>query len=301
MCQHTCLPLTLFWSTRALVRRRISAGSFWCGSSRLAGSSPLRRHLAHAAGSVALDVAPAGHPSLALYVEEVRQLLATGTVEVFRPLRPSRPLCPACVRAGLPHHGAEAVFGGGPYLRVAYCDHHEVVGERIRCPYGSVGETRSLKEGWAAQGDSRVVAYRADGECGAVVNDDQGRRVWIRHGGVVDPSVPTRGEDWRGAALGLPRFGGRWRSARYLPTWAVRHQVVVHDVKILHVSALTASHIAAAGLLAAAELEGSSRTVLKRARRAWRVRHARHDLDQLPWMWCLQVQRGDPPADLLTW
>lgn len=41
-------------------------------------------------------------------------------------------VCPKCWAAGTPHNGGG--LGRGPYLRVPYCQHNDVSGDRIQCP-----------------------------------------------------------------------------------------------------------------------------------------------------------------------
>lgn len=42
--------------------------------------------------------------------------------------------CPRCWSEAVPHNGDDAAFGEPPYLRVAYCEHRDLLGDRIQGP-----------------------------------------------------------------------------------------------------------------------------------------------------------------------
>lgn len=68
----------------------------------------------------------------------------------------------------VPHNegdGGMGVFGDDPYLRVAYCEHNERGGGRIRCHLGVVGDRLWVRETWAwLTGNGRRTVYRADAD-----------------------------------------------------------------------------------------------------------------------------------------
>lgn len=63
------------------------------------------------------------------------------------------------------HHGAPnqagGVFGTDPYLRIPACSTCDAGGDRIRCPFGVVGDRLWVKETHAVPADDGVVYYRA--------------------------------------------------------------------------------------------------------------------------------------------
>lgn len=101
---------------------------------------------------------------------------------------------------------------------------------RTACPYGVPGDRLWVRETFASS-QKCLVAYRADGECGAWMGDGGGGRIWNRHGGIVGAEF-HRSEDWRGQTLGLSRFGGQWKPSIHMPRWASRLTLQVTEVRV---------------------------------------------------------------------
>lgn len=108
----------------------------------------------------------------------------------------------------------------------------------VRCPYGEPGDRLWVRETFAhAAPGTRLVAYRADGECGAWIDDGDGGRLWNRHGGIIE--VPgAAGPSW-----GLGAFGGRWRPSIHMPRWACRILLDVLQVSVARVQDITTGQI----------------------------------------------------------
>lgn len=82
-------------------------------------------------------------------------------------------LCDRCWGSSVPHNDpdlvvedgspnvAGGVFGTVPYLRVPWCEHADVCGERIRSPYGRRGDRLWIRES-CRELDDGTFAYRAD-------------------------------------------------------------------------------------------------------------------------------------------
>jgi hypothetical protein len=75
--------------------------------------------------------------------------------------------------SAVPHDngdGGHGIFGTAPYLRVDADDDAGIVGQRIRCPYGGVGDKLWIKEALFAK--DGLLAYASDE---ALVLDETGR------------------------------------------------------------------------------------------------------------------------------
>lgn len=116
----------------------------------------------------------------------------------------------------------------------------------VPCPYGQPGDRLWVKETFASP-QSHIVAYQADGECGAWIGDGAGGRFWNRHGGVVDRRVPARDESWRGESYGLSRYGGKWTSSRFMPRWASRLTLEITEVRVGRLREISDDDIRAEG------------------------------------------------------
>lgn len=101
------------------------------------------------------------------------------------------------------------------------------------CPYGTPGDRLWVRETHAIAG--QLVAYDADGWCGAVCDDGGGGRLRIPHGFVstTGSDAIRRGcADKNGARFGMGRFGGRWRPSIHMPRRASRITLEVTAVRV---------------------------------------------------------------------
>lgn len=119
-------------------------------------------------------------------------------------------------------------------------------GPNRTCPYGTPGDRLWVKETFASS-QSHIVAYRADGECGAWIGDGDGGRFWNRHGGVMHKSVPVRDESWRGQSFGLAKFGGKWKPSIFMPRSLSRLTLEVTEVRVERLQAISEADAMAEG------------------------------------------------------
>ena len=108
------------------------------------------------------------------------------------------------------------------------------------CPYGQPGDRLWVRETFACN-FGRVVAYRADGECGAWIGDGAGGQYWLRHGGIIE--VPGS----KGPSFGLGKYGGRWRPSIHMPRWASRITLEITDVRVERLQEITEEEARAEG------------------------------------------------------
>lgn len=103
-----------------------------------------------------------------------------------------------------------------------------LIEQEFGCPYGQPGDRLWVRETWASPERARV-AYRADGWCGARLDDG----VTIHHGYIIE----VEGE--RGPSWGLAAFGGRWRPSIHMPRWASRFTLEVVTVRVERLHEIT--------------------------------------------------------------
>lgn len=173
----------------------------------------------------------------------------------------------------------------------------------IISPYGAPGDRLWVRETWAWRDDTRVVAYKADGECGAWIGDGGGGRLWLRHGGVIAHGIPPRPESWRGESYGLGYFGGRWRPSIFMPRWASRLTLQVTDVRVERLQDISEEDAIAEGVRRlTGEFDGcymageamSGTTAVECYARLWdSINAKRAPWDSNPWVWVVAFARSD--------
>ncbi len=176
------------------------------------------------------------------------------------------------------------------------------------CPFGVPGDRLWGRETWASA-QKHLVAYRADGECGAWIGDSAGGKVWNRHGGIADREFHVlRDEHWRGATFGLDRWGGRWRPSIHMPRWASRITLEVTNVRVQRLQEISEEDARAEGLdwasvqcFSRRDVDdgdredprevgyGSGSFARDNFRRLWNSINAKrgHGWDANPWVWAI--------------
>lgn len=129
--------------------------------------------------------------------------------------------------------------------RAVWCDPYD---SSVWCYPGvrgsAVGDRLWVREAWARAEDPKwMVAYRADGQCGAWGWDGDGGPLFVHHGYVIEP----KRRDGNGN-FGLPRYGGRWRSPIHMPRWASRLTLIVTDVRVQRLAEMTEQDAVAEGI-----------------------------------------------------
>lgn len=206
--------------------------------------------------------------------EMVNAILAGHKTMTRRVVKPQWKCCHECFKAGVPHNGEEAVFGGGPYLRVPFCDHNDIGGGRMRCPYGTVGDRLWVREAWkpyvkVSRCESGVY-YVADGRFAE--NDEIGR-LW---------TIET---------------ANRIRSPIHMPRVASRITLEITAIKVERLHAITEADALAEGVQpAGSPAFGRPATYRKGFEVAWGKMHGEASWSDNPWVWCLSFRRIEPPS-----
>lgn len=106
------------------------------------------------------------------------------------------------------------------------------------------GDRLWVREAWARSDDHEwLVAYRADGTCGAWGWDGDGKLAFNRHGLVLDPERRDGKGEW-----GLGKFGGKWRPSIHMPRWASRITLEVTGVKVERLQDISEADAIAEGI-----------------------------------------------------
>ena len=98
------------------------------------------------------------------------------------------------------------------------------------CPFGAPGDVVAVREAYASHG-IQLVAYRADGVCGAWIGDGGGGRFFIHHGWLTKYER-RNSHEMLGRRWGLSARGGQWNPAKNMPAWATRIKLLVTAVAI---------------------------------------------------------------------
>lgn len=124
--------------------------------------------------------------------------------------------------AATPHNegdGGLGIFGSAPYLRVWADDDTGRLGERIRCPYGIVGDELWCKEALVREDDDFLATYAIDG---ALVRRDERAVRW----------------PWKPRKL----------AAMYCPRWASRITLEITSVRVERLHQITEQDAIAEGI-----------------------------------------------------
>lgn len=123
----------------------------------------------------------------------------------------------------------------------------------IHSPYGKTGDRLWVRETWACDdkhlrsfepGGGGPMAFRADGQAGALMGDGEGGRFFLYHGWIIG----TANKNWPGRWWGLNRYGGQWRPSIHMPRWASRITLEVLDVGVQRLQDITRKDIEAEGV-----------------------------------------------------
>lgn len=146
--------------------------------------------------------------------------------------------------AGATELAVEFVHGKDTVTYRAFPGHGSARWAVCECPH-KPSDVVAVKEAYASP-SSHIAAYKAGGECGAWLGDGAGGRLWCHHGYIVEaPGYPFGLDTLR--SWGLRKYGGKWRSARSMPLWAVRSHLRIEAVACKRVQDVTEEEIVASG------------------------------------------------------
>lgn len=159
-------------------------------------------------------------------------------------------------------------------------------------PYGATGDRLWVRETWASHGP-QLVAYQADGECGAWMGDSAGGRLWIFHGWVTQ-AERHESRELLGRRWGLAARGGRWRPSIHMPRWASRLDLEVVNVRAEHLHDIDDADALREGVLT---LEGGTTAPPREVfADLWdTINGERAPWSSNPWVWRVEFKRTEVP------
>lgn len=185
----------------------------------------------------------------------------------------------------------------GDWIEHYQTDVDDYATRRVRNPYGEVGDRLWVKEThrYAQHG---IVAYRADGQAGAWVNDGGGGRLWIHHGWIVGAADQGREGKW----FGESKYGAKWRPSIHMPRWASRITLEIVEVRVERLQDISEADAIAEGIEPAVGSEwrhyGCSTLTCMDPRMSyrtlWESINGKGSWDANPWVWVLCFQRVTP-------
>lgn len=156
------------------------------------------------------------------------------------------------------------------------------------CPYGHPGDRLWVKEthrrvGW-------LVAYRADGGCGAWMDDGDGGRIWVKHGWINGLSNRD-GEYW-----GEGAYGDSWKPPIHMPRWASRIDLEITDVRVQRVQDISEEDAISEGCeedrYRSGHEPGTIETAVIAYQRLWdRINGKTFPWANNPWAWAVTFKR----------
>lgn len=182
---------------------------------------------------------------------------------------------------GTPHDEKEAIFGGGPYLRIAFDEETDLCGQRIRCPHGRVGDRLWVREAHSVESDREDLPRM-------IYRSDRMAR-WIDDEHLVgDPYYLS--SDHKPPA--------RWRSPIFMPRWACRTVLQITEVRIQRLHEITPEDALAEGIEQFAEEQRLGGYYTTAFARLWDEINGKRGYPWRanPWVWVLSFQKVSDDA-----
>lgn len=121
----------------------------------------------------------------------------------------------------------------------AFRDEQDNLQVLIKYPCGRPGHLLWVREP-VAYGENDIVAYKADGLCGAWMDDGAGRRLWIAHGWIQGFAKKS--------GRYFSKYGWKWHSSIRMPRWACRLVLEIVSVRVERLQEISEEDARAEGI-----------------------------------------------------
>lgn len=156
-----------------------------------------------------------------------------------------------------------------------------------QCPYGQVGDQLWVRETFT--GKKNNFGYRADTVCGGMGYDGDGKKVFIKHGYILDETCKQTYIDnfIEGfSTYGLGHFGDKWKPSIHMPRWASRIQLEITNVGVEHLQRITYSDAVAEGVI----YEKGYTDPRHAYKWLWESINGEGSWDANPWVWVIEFE-----------
>lgn len=210
--------------------------------------------------------------------ELVAEILAGRKVQTRRVVRiPTARLCAKDCKGASGKVWMDSGLGGGQYLKVECLDG---TAQRVRCPYGSVGDRLWVRETWRPWEDPKTcidgIIFKADESFHKIRNTKEAADRWLDARGEKSMKV--------------------WRPSIFMPRWACRLELEMTEIRVQRLQDTTPGDAAREGIKIRAWIPStmtSAQENLRAFREGWdRINKDRgFGWDANPWVWAITFKR----------
>lgn len=153
------------------------------------------------------------------------------------------------------------------------------------CQFGYASDQLWVRETFT--GDKNNFGYRADAVCGSMGYDGDGKKIFMKHGYILDETCKQTYQDNFEEGFntyGLGHFSGKWKPSIHMPRWASRIQLEITNVGVEHLQSITYSDAIAEGVI----YEKGYTDPRHAYKFLWETINGEGSWDANPWVWVIE-------------
>lgn len=164
------------------------------------------------------------------------------------------------------------------------------------CPHGKIGDRLWVRESFRSK-TKDVVAYKADGACGAWIDGGSGSLAWRPHGWLVGYTAPHATSSWHGEK----EYSDKWTPSIHMPRKYSRITLEIVDVRVERLQDIAEEDARAEGvepwyvadITPAGDLvEGESRAYRAGFHDLWNgINGEKYPWESNPWVWAISFKK----------